>query len=187
MPAAIKKDSKIKENDIVTVYVEGNQATNTYTVLKKIKDSCLLTHPLNFDMCILKKDDELNKIGGAFVKSPTENCLWFAKNNQDFIDYDKKCELRALCLHFILYRKLSNTQKGILSNICGYIAGAISQNDLDLMMTTIVENKALLDTFNAMWYENYKDIFEGRKKIKTKNQRFTIQNICGFVLSQVYS
>ena len=124
-------------------------------------------------------------MGVAFKKSPTENCLWFVKRNMDFLDYDRKCEVKALCLHFIIYRKLSNTQKGALSNICGYVAGVISQNDLDLMFSTIVENKALLDTFNAVWYENYKDIFEGRKKIRTKNQKYTIANMCGFILAQL--
>jgi hypothetical protein len=176
---------KYQVGDIVTVHIQGNASTNTYVIQHVLGDWCVLNHPLNPEISLFRKACELNVAPVESSKSPTENSLWFLKNHLDKLDYDKRCELDALILHFIAYRNLSNTQKKALSNIGGYVAGILAQNDIDAMIRLVKENKSLLDSFNLMWYENYKEIFEGGKKISTKGQQHTIQNMAFFTLAQM--
>lgn len=177
----------MKINDIVTVVVNGNQATNTYIIDGIYEETCVLKHPLNNEIRIVKNIKDLNTVQVEGTRSPTENCLWYCKKNEEHLDFDKKSELKALCLHFIVYKVLSNSQKKALSDICGYIAGIMSQNDLDIMIRLVYDNVGILDSYNTMWYNNYKDIFEKKKPIKTKSQKYTVQNMAGFCLAQLYA
>lgn len=183
-----------KKDDLVTVQLdETNKASNTYIVLGHIvddegdaTDAVALYHPLHPKCFIIKHISELNKVQ-ANLKDSTERSLEFSMKFQDYLDHNSKGDLEALRLYFVVHRKLTNRQKNNLANICGTIASIHFNNDISIAIRYVIENNAVLDEFNKMWYINFKDLFMGRKPIVSPKQRASIFNIAGFVLAELES
>lgn len=183
-----------KKDDLVTVQLdETNKASNTYIVLGHIvddegdaTDAVVVYHPLHPKCFIVKHISDLNKVQ-ANLKDSTERSLEFAWKNQDNLDHNMKGDLEALRLYFVVNRSLTNRQKTQLANITGTIAAIYFHNDISIAMRYVVDNNAVLDTFNSMWYMNFKDLFMGRKPIVSPKQRASIFNIAGFVLAELES
>lgn len=183
-----------KKDDLVTVQLdENNKASNTYIVVGHLADmsegvdnTMVLMHPLHKDCMILRKESELNKVQ-ANIKDSTERSLEFAWKNQDNLDHNMKGDLEALRLYFVVNRSLTNRQKTQLANITGTIAAIYFHNDISIAMRYVVDNNAVLDSFNSMWYMNFRDLFTGKKPIVSPKQRASIFNIAGFVLAELES
>jgi hypothetical protein len=176
---------QLKQGDLATVNLgERSTSSNTYRVERKLDGECLLSHPLSPDCVILKPDHELNTVL-AQLKSPTERCLEFSSKWRKYLDFDDACEVEALCLYFVVRRSLSARQKKNLSNLCGTIAAIYFQNEITQATKLVNENRALLDSFNQTWYNNFEKYFQGKKPIETRGARAAIFNISGFVLAQL--
>lgn len=175
---------EIKQGDLVTVQLEEhNSSSNVYVVARKFEGESLLNHPL-FPACyILKKDTELNLVS-ATLKNPTEKCLEFVMKNKELLFPDLVAEVKALAAYFIIQRKLSNSQLKSLAFFCGRVASAKLDNNVVLAMKTVTTNVGLLDEYNTVWFNNFKNIYEG-KKIPSPNERSSIFNQAGFVLAQL--
>ena len=93
--------------------------------------------------------------------------------------------ISALCLYFVVRRKLTPRQKNLLSNICGQIAGIKLNDDIKYAMSLVASHEAILDEFNLMWYRNFSGLFSGRQNITSRKQRSAIFNIAGFVLAEL--
>ena len=177
-------EQAIKKDDVVTVQFENVVSSNTYIVDTVEKDSALLKHPL-YDTCLLRYPlDTLNTVAPN-VKDSTERSLDFARSNRKFLDYNTNADLDALCLYFVIKRKLTPRQKTILSNICGTIVSIKFNNDVKEAMNLITKNAGVLDDFNAMWYNNFSGLFSGKQPITSKKQRSAIFNMAGFVLAEL--
>lgn len=176
-----------KKDELVTVQLEDmNKASNTYIVYGEIGDEVILYHPLHPKCLIAKSKDELNKVQANLMDS-TERSLLFCLKYQEYLDHNIKGDLEALRLYFVLHRSLTNRQKNTLANICGTIASIHFHNDISTAMRHVTENNAILDSFNQMWYMNFKDLFMGKKPIVSPKQRSSIFNIAGFVLAELES
>jgi hypothetical protein len=177
----------VKKDDLVTVTLEeNNQASNTFRVYAEIGDEVVLTHPLHPKCMIVKRKDELNKVQPN-LKDSIERALEYAVNRQDNLDHNAKGELEALRLYFVVNRSLTNSQKNHLANICGQLASIFFHNDVNIASRCVIENNAVLDSFNLMWFNNFRDLFYGRKPITSPKQRASIFNIAGFVLAELES
>lgn len=176
-----------KKDEVVTVQLdENNNSSNTYRVFGMVEDTdfVILYHPMNYDCMIIRKKDELNKVQ-ATLKDSTERAIDFALKNQNELDYNYRGDLEALTLYYVVNRALTNHQKNQLSNICGTIASIHFHNDVDLAREVVNKNSALLSPFNRMWFDNFKDIFSGKKPIVSPKQRVTVFNIAGSVLAEL--
>lgn len=177
-------DKIIKRGDIVTVKFENAVSSNTYIVDTDEGPTVLLKHPL-FDECLLRrKKDELDLVSPN-VKDSIERSLDFVNKNAKYLDYNMLAEHEALCLYFVIRRKLTPRQRGSLSNICGTIASIKLNNDVKAAMELITANFAVLDDFNSMWYHNFSGLFSGKQAITSKKQRAAIFNIAGFALAEL--
>ena len=178
----------LKEGDIVTVDFRYNNASNTFIFKRYIKDAhpplVQLTHPLCPRIVIEYGEQSINNVG-SILKDSTERSLDFAMHNKELLDYNTVADLEALCMYFVVTRKLTPKQKSILSMICGLIASIRFNNEIKDAMTFIVKNEGLLDDFNKMWYDNFSGLFKGRQNITSKKQRGSIFNIAGFVLAEL--
>jgi hypothetical protein len=175
----------MKKGDLVTVTLEeNNQAANTYQVFAELGDEVLLCHPLHSKCLIIKRKDELNKVQPT-LKDSNQRALEFALNRQEHLDHNAKGELEALSLFFVVNRYLTNSQKKSLANLCGYLASIHFHNDITLAMKFVVENTGVLSPFNLMWYNNFKDMFFGKRQITSPKQRDAIFNIAGSVLAEL--
>ena len=67
----------------------------------------------------------------------------------------------------------------------GFIAITKLQDDISNAMALISKNAAILDEFNAMWYNNFSGLFKRNQPITSKKQRQAIFNIAGFVLAEL--
>ena len=170
--------------DIVTVKFENRVSSNTYRVESDCGDSVLLQHPLFPDVLIRTSKDEIDTVAPN-VKDSIERALDFVKKNGQYLDYNTMADHEALCLYFVIRRKLTPRQKNILSNICGSIASIKMNNDVKSAMELVTANAAILDEFNAMWYRNFQGLFSGRQPITSKKQRAAIFNITGFVMAEL--
>ena len=178
-------DVSMKKGDLVTIILEeNNQASNTYQVYAVLDDEVILSHPLHPRCLISKRKDELNKVG-ANLKDSSERAMEYAMRRQDNLDHNLRGDLESLRLYFVVNRSLTNHQKTQLSNICGTLASIYFHNDVSLAMRCVVDNNAVLDSFNAMWFNNFKDLFFGRRPITSPKQRASIFNIAGFVLAEL--
>jgi hypothetical protein len=175
----------ILEGDLVTVELNQFQAvSNTYRVLKKLQDICILSHPLAADCLIMKLDHELNNTFPS-TRSPLEKCLYYAKNNKEYLGYTMTEDLEALCYYFVIRRQFTPKQRNDLANICGKIASVVLGNSISAAISGIKQNKALLDEYNHSLYENVKKVVESPLTPKSKGERYTIFNIAGFLLAQM--
>ena len=173
----------IKSGDLVTISIDEN-TSNTYIVHENLGEESLLYHPLFEDCYIIKSNSELN-MSAPNIKDSTERSLDFVVNSKKYLDYNTVADLEALCLYFVVKKKLTPRQKNILSNITGMIASIHFDNDVKMAMKFIEENNALFDDFNAMWYNNFKGLFVGQQPITSKKQRASIFNMAGFLLAEL--
>lgn len=175
----------MKKGDIVTVELEeNNKASNTYIIGDLLGEEAFLSHPLNPKVFIKKPVRELNTVA-ANLKDSTERAIEFALQNCEYLDYNTKAYLDSLIMVFVVNRKLSNKQKKDLSDICGYIASIQFDNDVDIAIRYINENQGVMDSFNQMWYSNFRLIFQGKRSITRPNQRKAIFNIAGHVMAEL--
>ena len=175
----------MKKGDLVTVTLdENNQAANTYQVYAEVGDEVMLTHPLHPKCLIVKRKDELNKVQPT-LKDSNQRALEYAAGRQENLDHNAKGELESLRLYFVVNRSLTNQQKKSLSNLNGYLASIYFHNDISLAMRCVKDNAAVLDEFNLMWFNNFREVFAGRRQITSPKQRETIFNIAGFVLAEL--
>jgi len=172
-----------KIGDIVTLPM-SREASNTYIIENIIDDFLYLNHPL-FPECILKVEKSLVNQTLATLKESTERCLDFASVYKEYLDFNLKSDLEALCMYFIFKRRLTPKQKQILANICGMITKTQINNDINKAITLIKQNESLLDEFNLMWYRNFKGLFNGTQQITSDKQKTSIFNMAGFVQSQL--
>lgn len=180
---------EIAIGDIVTVDFKNSKASNTFIVFRKtIFDSgevaYLLHHPLAPELLIEKYEEELNQVGSQ-LKDSTERSLDFIKANSELLDFNGRADLLALCTSFILTRKLTPQQKRILSGLGGFVASMRFNNEVRDAMDYIVQNEAVLDDFNRMWYNNFSGLFKGNQPITSKKQRSAIFNMAGFTLAEL--
>lgn len=175
---------EFKSEDLVTVKFDNVVSSNTYIVDSVEQESVLLKHPL-FPLCLLRYSKNELDLVSPNVKDSTERSLDFVNKNSNYLDYNTVADHEALCLYFVVRRKLTPKQKNILSNICGQIAAIKLNNDLKVAMDLIKNHEAILDDFNAMWYRNFSGIFVGKQVITSKKQRAAIFNIAGFVLAEL--
>lgn len=173
----------LQKDSIVTLNLNVN-ASNTFFVDSDEGDTLLLTHPLMEGVLVRIKKDEVNKVS-ANIKDSTERCVDYANNNRQFLDYNTIADLDAVGIYFALKRKLTPRQKQMLANICGVLASVKLDNDVKEAMSMVIKNASILDDFNAMWYNNFKGLFNGRQPITSKKQRIAIFNIAGYVLAEL--
>ena len=181
-----------KKDDLVTVQLEEtNKASNTYIVLGHVMDDAgdltdavVLFHPLHPKCFVIRHVTELNKVQ-ATLKDSTERSIEFAMKFQEHLDHNIKGDLEGLRLCFVIHRSLTNRQKNNLSNICGTIASIYFHNDINMAIDLVNKNSPLLTPFNEMWYNNFRDLFKGRKPIVSPKQRSAIFNIAGSILAEL--
>lgn len=177
----------MQKGDIVTVELESNNnSSNTYQVDAVLGEKAILSHPLSPLIHLFKDVKDLNKVA-AQMKDSTERSLMYAFKNKSYLDYNTVADLESLGFYFIVYRRLTSRQKSVLSNICGTISSIYFNNDINLAMRYIKENQGVLDPYNAMWFNNFKGLFEGSQPITSKKQRASIFNMAGFVLAELES
>lgn len=182
-----KNEHKMEVGSIVTLKLaENNSASNTYVISKIIDDSCLLFHPLLPDVFILRNKSDLDLVM-ATPKDSTLKILEFVSDYRRHLSPEDLADFEALCMYFIVHRKLANRQKHVLSSLGGKIASEYCMDDISIAIRTVQSNKALLDDFNTMWYSNFEKIFLGEKPVTSKRQRISIFNMTGFVLAQVHN
>lgn len=177
-------DKTFQPGEIVTVKFENVVSSNTYIVESDDGDTVLLCHPL-FSACLMRFSKRQLDIVSPNVKDSIERALDYVKNNAQYLDYNTLADHEALCMYFVIRRKLTPRQKSILSNICGTIASIKLNNDVKVAMELVTANSAVLDEFNAMWYRNFSGLFSGRQPITSKKQRAAIFNIAGFVMAEL--
>jgi len=174
----------VQKNEVVTLRNDDNNISNTYVVYEVFEDKALLSHPL-FEECLREVNiEDLNTVAPT-VKDSTERGLDFAKRNLNYLDYNTSADLEALCLYYVMRRKLTPRQKGILASICGTIASIKTNNNVQQAMDIVKKNDAVLDEFNAMWYRNFSGLFSGVQPITSKKQRSAIFNMAGFVMAEL--
>lgn len=173
-----------QKGEVVTVTFQDKVSSNTFLIQADLGDEVLLNHPL-FPECLLKYNKSVLDTVSANIKDSTERGLDFARSKASYLDYNTLADLEALCMYFIVRRKLTPRQKNILSSINGTIASILVNNDIRIAMDTVKENAALLDDFNAMWYRNFQGLFSGKQQITSKKQRSAIFNITGFVMAEL--
>ncbi len=174
----------IKSGDIVTKNFDNLVSSNTYIVDSQIDlSNFLLTHPLFPEIYMKATLFELNQVAPN-IKDSTERSLDFANQNKKFLDYNTVADLEALCLYFVVRRKITPRQKHVLSSICGTIASIKLNDDVKVAIALVKKNEGLLDDFNGMWYRNFKGLFSGQQLITSKKQKDAIFNITGFILAE---
>lgn len=176
---------KIEEGDLVTVPSKKfSNASNTYRVHRKLNDEYLLIHPLSDECFILRHFKELNKVQ-AIPPNPIECCLAYAKKNDGCIGHTMKAELAAMTFFFLIKKEFTMRQRSELASICGKVASVILHNDLQNASSIVSANVALLDDFHQTLYNNFLKVINNINTIKTKNERYTLFNLAGFVLAQL--
>jgi hypothetical protein len=174
----------MKPGDIVVAPVVG-EASNTFIVHRVLEDIVQVKHPL-YPAAILEFNiDELNKELPR-IKDSSERSIDYANHHRSALSPVYCADLDALSLYFLVVRKLTPKQKGILAAICGEIATIKFNNELKAAMRFIQEHSVLLDDFNLMWYENFAALFSGNQPISSKKQKSAIFNMAGFLLSELH-
>lgn len=171
------------KNTVVTADL-GNSTSSTFLVDTDEGTTVLLTHPLSLGVLIRVEKSKVNTTS-ASIKDSSERGIDYANGNRKFLDFNTTEDLDALGMYFALKRKLTPRQKQTLANICGIIASIRFNNDLREAMNFVVKNSSLLDEFNLMWFNNFKELFSGTRQITSKKQRGSIFNIAGYVLAEL--
>lgn len=175
---------KFMPDDIVTLD-RKSAASNTYVVDSDEGNTVLLSHPLIKNYILLRVDKELLNKVQANIKDSTERGIDYANVNKNLLDYNTCNDLDSVAIYFVLSRQLTPRQKQTLANINGIIASVKFNNDLGETMKFVMKNSAMLDEFNAMWFNNFKGLFTGRQPITSKKQRSAIFNIAGYILAEM--
>lgn len=172
------------QDEVVTIKFDNAVSSNTYLVAADLGSEVLLYHPL-FPSCLLKySKSEVDNVSPN-VKDSTERSLDFIRKNSNYLDYNAQADHEALCMYFVVKRKLTPRQKNLMSNMAGTIASIKLNNDVKAAMELVKNNAAILDEFNSMWYRNFGRLFSGRQLITSKKQRAAIFNIAGFVMAEL--
>lgn len=178
----------LKTGDVVTVKHDDSntEASNTYIIDTVISDNeLLLSHPLSGSNVLIRVTSDKINVVAANIKDSSERALDFARKNTKYLDYNKVAEIEALALYYVVNRKLTSKQKNGLSAINGYIASINFNQDIKQTINFVHKNKGLLDEFNLMWYNNFRNLFNGTQAITSIKQRQSIFNIAGFILSEL--
>lgn len=175
-----------KRGTIVTVPLDDPKGSNTFLVEQDLGDVVLLTHPLAPE-CFVKYPKNVLNIAQANLKDSSERALDFAKSNAEYLDYQTRNDLRGLCVFFVVYRRMTKTQKRALSAICGRISRILLNDDVNLAINLIKENGAILDNFNAKWVSGFEEsgLLSGKWKYLTPKQEMSLFNIAGFILAEL--
>ena len=178
---------KFKVGDLVTVQLpENNQESNVFIIDNILNDlQYAVHHPLCPDIHINKLATELDVVTPA-PKSQMQRQLEFTLDLKKHLGPDDVADLEALCMFFVVNRRLTNRQKQILSTLGGKVASEHCIQDLDIALRIVRDNKALLDDFNRMWFANFHKIFAGQREVTSKRQRSSIFNMTGFILAQLH-
>lgn len=175
----------IQEGDLVTVNLgEYQSVSNTYLVAKKLEHQSILSHPLAPECLILKDDSELNKCL-ASMQNAVEKCLFYSRKNKELLGVTMNANLEALCFYFVIKKSFTLKQRDELASICGKIASVVLENKVASAVMLIKQNRVLLDEFNQMQCNQISKIINDPISIKTKNERYLIFNIAGFILAQL--
>lgn len=127
-----KNEHKMEVGSIVTLKLaENNSASNTYVISKIIDDSCLLFHPLLPDVFILRNKSDLDLVM-ATPKDSTLKILEFVSDYRRHLSPEDLADFEALCMYFIVHRKLANRQKHVLSSLGGKIASEYCMDDISI-------------------------------------------------------
>lgn len=179
-------EQNVEKDDIVTLKCENDSASNTFIVdaTELKEDEVLLRHPLFPRILIRAHKSELNQVR-ANLKDSVEKCLDFCRINSIELDRNGRADLDALCAYFTVTRNLTPKQKSTLSAMCGKLAAIKFNDDLRRAMDFVIENKGVLDEFNARWFGNFKAFFDGTRLAPSMKQREGIFNIAGFVLAEM--
>lgn len=170
--------------EIVTLKFDNVVSSNTYVVESDDGDTVLLYHPL-FPTALIRTQKQRLDLVSPNVKDSIERALDFVKSSGQYLDYNTLADHEALCVYFVIRRKLTPRQKNALSNICGTIASIKLNNDIKAAIDLVTANSAVLDDFNMMWFRNFSGLFSGKQPITSKKQRAAIFNIAGFVLAEL--
>lgn len=173
----------LKEGEIVTVQLEDDSISNTFILSQLVDDGAYLTHPLSPGIFIKKNQVDLNKVSPT-IKDSSERALNFLSKNKDILDYNGRNDLKSLCICFVVNRELTPKQKKILADLSGKVANIKFSGNVKKAMDYVVENEAVLDDFNRMWYNNFSKLFKGKQEISSAKQSGAIFNIAGFVLGE---
>jgi hypothetical protein len=174
-----------KKGDLVTLELKGQhqEYSNVYRVVDLLEDKCILNHPLYPNCYLIKDQKELNNTT-ARLKSPLEKCMEFCSDNISLLNYNDVPALQAIIVYFLLNKRLTVYQAKSISHFCGSVAKAKLNNSFKWALETVNNNKGVLDEFNTIWYEKYKDIYL-MKKTARPNEAQSIFNQSGFVLAQL--
>lgn len=175
---------EFKPGEIVTVRYANAGSSNTFIVESDCGETVLLQHPL-FPQCLTRHSKDKLDLVAPNVKDSIERGLDFIRNNLKYLDYDTSVDHEALCLYFVVRRRMTPRQKNLLASICGTIAAFKLNNDLKAAMEMVKDNAAVLDEFNSMWYRNFAGLFSGKQPVTSKKQRSAIFNMAGFVMAEL--
>lgn len=173
----------LKEGEIVTLSLENDAVSNTFILHQLLDDGALLTHPLSPGVFIKRNQIELNKVSPT-VRCSSERALSFINKNKDILDYNCKKDLEVMCIAFVVKRDLTPKQKKIVADLSGKVANVKFNGNVRKAMDYIIENNAVLDDFNKMWYNNFSKLFQGKMEISSARQSGAIFNMAGFVLGE---
>lgn len=175
---------ELQIGDIVTVSFNKLKSSNTFFVKSFDDEEVLLYHPLFPEIYIKETIDNINLVA-ANLKDSTERSLDFVKQHSGSLDHNTMADLEAMCLYFVVRRKLTSRQKRNLSQICGKLASITFDDNIRDAMEFVKKNEGILDEFNAMWYRNFRGLFSGVQPITSQKQRESIFNIAGFTLAEL--
>lgn len=177
-------DKELQIGDIVTLQFGKLKSSNTFLIKDLGDDEALLYHPLAPNVYIKEDVNKLNLVS-ANLKDSTERSLDFVKQHIESLDHNSVADLEAMCLYFVIKRKLTPRQKRNLSQMCGKLASIIFNDDIKEAITFIKTNEGVLDDFNTMWYRNFRGLFSGKQPITSLKQRDSIFNMAGFTLAEL--
>ena len=174
----------VEVDEVVTLDIGNPNASNTFIVDTIEADgTALLRHPLS-EVCLKRVSISEINIVVPTLKDSYERCIDFANQHLGNLSADEKADLHSVSMYFVYYRKLTNRMKKTLSDVVGKVAAAQLTNDVSRAVALIIANEALLDPFNRMWYENFKELFENPKKVVSKKQQDSLFNMAGFILAE---
>lgn len=175
---------ELQVGDIVTLQFGKLKSSNTFLIKDIDNSEVLLYHPLVPDVYVKEALSKLNLVS-ANLKDSTERSLDFVKQHTDSLDHNAVADLEAMCMYFVVKRKLTPRQKRNLSQMCGKLASIIFNEDVKEAIAFVKLNEGVLDDFNTMWYRNFRGLFSGKQSITSLKQRDSIFNMTGFVLAEL--
>jgi len=144
-----------------------------------------LWHPLHSKIYLVKNKGEIN-LQPFNAIGPIEKTINFVNENKKIFSFNDGVELEAICLYFIVHRRISNRQKKRLSRLGGEIAEHRFDSNIKLAIDFINKNHVLLDEFNSLWYKNFSKYFLEGEVIQSKKIRNAIFNMAGTLLVDIH-